>query len=100
MALGTPVLVRDLGPLPELVEDGGGLVFSDDEDLTSMMQLIVDDPPLARRLGEQAKCSAAARFADNVFFRGYFRIVADTAARRGIKSLAARARSAAVREEQ
>ncbi|MEJ7712595.1 MAG: glycosyltransferase [Pyrinomonadaceae bacterium] len=37
----TPVIVRDLGPLPEVVQDsGGGLVFRTDEELLQSIRRI------------------------------------------------------------
>jgi glycosyltransferase involved in cell wall biosynthesis len=91
MAVGTPAVVRDLGPLPELVEDGGGLVFADDCDLTRVLQGLVDDPHLVERLGDEAARVAADRFGEERFFLRYLQIVAERAAHAGLGEVSKRA---------
>jgi glycosyltransferase involved in cell wall biosynthesis len=50
----TPVIVRDLGALPEVVHDsGGGFVYRDDEELLSAMNRVAGSPALRRELGEK-----------------------------------------------
>lgn len=95
MGMGTPAVVRALGPLPELVEDGGGLSASDDDGLVAALQSLVDDAALARRLGEEARAVATRRFGEAAFFRRYFDIVAERAGARGHHQLAARSTAAA-----
>jgi hypothetical protein len=51
-AEATPVIVRDLGALPELVaESGGGLVFDSQEGLVEAIGRLANDPRLAATLG-------------------------------------------------
>jgi glycosyltransferase involved in cell wall biosynthesis len=90
MSVGTPAVVRDLGPLPELVEDGGGVTFSDDDDLVQVLQAFVDDPELARRHGEKAVEVCRVRFDPNRFFTRYLGIVKRLAAEKGRHDLAHR----------
>ncbi|MDQ3898199.1 MAG: glycosyltransferase family 4 protein [Actinomycetota bacterium] len=94
MANGSPVVVRRLGPLPELVEDGGGLTFDGDDDLTRVLQRLVDDPGEANRLGSAARQVAADRFGEARFMARYFEIIASFAFERGLGSLADRAEAA------
>lgn len=98
MVVGTPVVVRALGPLPELVEAGGGIAVADDGDMAQAMQQLVDRPESARRLGEEARAFATSTFSDEAIFRRYFEIIADVAARRG-KSVLSERSSAASRAE-
>lgn len=50
----TPVIVNDLGALPEVVEDsGGGFVFRSEEELESAMDKLASDTALRRELGEK-----------------------------------------------
>ena len=50
----TPVIVRDLGALPEAVEDsGGGFVYRTDEDLLGAIARIGSSPRLRAELGEK-----------------------------------------------
>jgi glycosyltransferase involved in cell wall biosynthesis len=83
MAVGTPLIVRDLGPLPELVEAGGGLVASGTAGLTRAMQELVDDEPRARALGDEARRIAAMSFAEGAFVDRYLHLIAEAARRRG-----------------
>jgi glycosyltransferase involved in cell wall biosynthesis len=49
----TPVIVRDLGALPEVVEDAhGGFVYRTDEELLAAMARLANDPGLRRELGD------------------------------------------------
>lgn len=49
----TPVIVRDLGALPEVVNDSnGGFIYRTDEELLNAMQSLADSPALRTRLGE------------------------------------------------
>lgn len=95
MAFGTPAVVRNLGPLPELVEDGGGVVFDDDEGLVRRLQALVDDPREARRMRAEAAEVAERRFSDHRFFCIYLELLADVASGRRLHGLAARAARAA-----
>lgn len=49
----TPVIVNDLGALPEVVEDsGGGFVYKTEEELIEAMRTIAADPERRAELGE------------------------------------------------
>lgn len=49
----TPVIVNDLGALPEVVEDsGGGFVYQNEEGLVEAMRKIAADPERRAELGE------------------------------------------------
>jgi glycosyltransferase involved in cell wall biosynthesis len=50
----TPVIVRDLGPFPEAVQDsGGGFVYRTDEELLDAMNRIANSPALRAELGDK-----------------------------------------------
>jgi glycosyltransferase involved in cell wall biosynthesis len=50
----TPVIARDLGALPEVVqESGGGFAYRTDEELLNAMRQIAASPPLRTELGEK-----------------------------------------------
>jgi glycosyltransferase involved in cell wall biosynthesis len=50
----TPVIVRDLGALPEVVrESGGGAIFRDDAELASAIETIGNSAALRAELGEK-----------------------------------------------
>ena len=65
MARGRPVVATPVGGTPELVTDGEtGLLVPprDPEALAEALRRILDDPGLARRLGEAARARVAERF--------------------------------------
>jgi glycosyltransferase involved in cell wall biosynthesis len=67
MAAGTPVIVcRDGGGLVELVDDGvtGLVVEPTGAAIAAAIRTLVDDPELARRLGEQGREAARAHTLD------------------------------------
>jgi glycosyltransferase involved in cell wall biosynthesis len=50
----TPVLARDLGAMPELIEDsGGGFLYRTDEELLDAMRRIAGSPQLRAELGQK-----------------------------------------------
>lgn len=50
----TPVIVRRLGGMPEAVEDsGGGLTFTNEEELIGAMRALQESPALRAELGEK-----------------------------------------------
>ena len=52
-AMGTPVIVRDIGPLPEIVaESSGGFTYRDEEELKHALSQIRNDLGLRHRLGD------------------------------------------------
>jgi glycosyltransferase involved in cell wall biosynthesis len=49
----TPVIVRDLGGLPEVIQDsGGGFIYRNDEELLDALRRIASSPDLRAELGE------------------------------------------------
>ena len=95
MAMGTPAVVADIGPLPELVEDGGGLTFGDEAELATVLQGLVDEPGRVTTLGQEARRVAAERHGPEGFLAAYLSIVAAVATASGRPELARRARAAA-----
>lgn len=53
-SLKTPVIVNDLGALPEVVEDsGGGFIYRNEQELTAAMAKLAADSSLRNDLGEK-----------------------------------------------
>jgi glycosyltransferase involved in cell wall biosynthesis len=69
----TPVIVRDLGALPEVVEESGaGFVYRTDEELLSAMQRIADSPALRVELGEKGYRAFEANWSAEAHLKLYF----------------------------
>jgi glycosyltransferase involved in cell wall biosynthesis len=69
----TPVIARDLGPLPEVVEDsGGGFVYRTDEELLSLMERIAASPRLRQELGEDGYNSFQRWWTKEAHLERYF----------------------------
>ena len=60
MSRGTPVIARDLGPYPELLSRGGGLLFRDRSELTDAVSRLGADDELRATLSSQALASYLA----------------------------------------
>jgi glycosyltransferase involved in cell wall biosynthesis len=53
----TPVIARDLGALPEAIDDtGGGFIYRSDDELLFAMDRIAGSPALRAELGEKGYC--------------------------------------------
>jgi glycosyltransferase involved in cell wall biosynthesis len=56
LAQGTPLVARNLGSLPEIVDDSGaGFTYDDDESLVAALDRLVGDPALRRELGRRGR---------------------------------------------
>lgn len=79
----TPVIVRDLGGMTEVVADsGGGLTFRDDRDLLSAMRRLQQDERCRRELGAAGRSAWRRLWSDEPHIRGYLEIVERAAASR------------------
>jgi len=72
MAFGLPCVATAVGTTPMIIRDGenGLLVRTEDEWLAALERLI-DDPALRRRLGEQARADAVARYSTKAVAANY-----------------------------
>ncbi len=79
----TPVIVRDLGPLPEVVQDsGGGLVFRTDEELLQSIRRIGQTPALRADLGERGYQAFLKYWSREAHLVLYFDFLRTTAVRK------------------
>ncbi|MGH2375533.1 MAG: glycosyltransferase family 4 protein, partial [bacterium] len=82
-AARTPVIVRDLGALPEVVaESGGGQVFKTEAELLQAMERLRVDGDLRNRLGEAGYRAYRARWTEEVHVERYLSLIDDIAARK------------------
>jgi len=75
-AEGTPVIVRDLGALPELVaRSEGGLVFEDVDGLVRSIDRLAKDPGLRRRLGSNGLAARRGVWSESAHLSKYLDLI-------------------------
>jgi glycosyltransferase involved in cell wall biosynthesis len=80
----TPVLARRQGPFPELVTaSGGGELFSNREELLSVMDRLLGDSAYRTTLGQAGHRALQERWSERVVLPRYLDIVRRAAERRG-----------------
>jgi glycosyltransferase involved in cell wall biosynthesis len=78
---GTPVIARRIGPFPEIVEQsGGGLLFSNDDELAAAIKRVHGDPEYRARLGRAAFVACRARWSEDVVINRFLEMVAEARA--------------------
>jgi glycosyltransferase involved in cell wall biosynthesis len=79
----TPVIVNDLGALPEVVYDsGGGYVYRTQEELRRAMKLLAEQPVLRRELGEKGYDAFCRYWSAEPHLKLYFNFIRDAARRK------------------
>jgi glycosyltransferase involved in cell wall biosynthesis len=78
MALGAPVLARDLGPSPELFSGGGGLLFRDQTELAAAVHRLGADDGLRAKLSSQALASYLAERTPQIHVDRYLSTIDET----------------------
>jgi glycosyltransferase involved in cell wall biosynthesis len=69
----TPVIARDLGALPEVIQDsGGGFVYRTDEELLASMERIAGSPELRAELGQRGYCAFLRWWCRDAHLQLYF----------------------------
>jgi glycosyltransferase involved in cell wall biosynthesis len=80
---GTPVIVRDIGGMPEAVEQSdAGFVFRTEEELVASLRRLVSSPALRRELGENALAAWRLRWSPDAQLDRYFELLEETARRK------------------
>jgi glycosyltransferase involved in cell wall biosynthesis len=77
-AEGTPVIVRDLGALPELIaESGGGLVFDSPAGMVDAIERMTADDILRNELGANGRAARNGIWSEEEHLKRYFDLIAD-----------------------
>jgi glycosyltransferase involved in cell wall biosynthesis len=72
----TPVIVRNLGGLPEIVTDsGGGFVFDSDQELETAMDQVLTDPSCRRDMGLNGYQAYKRNWTAESHLQGYFGLI-------------------------
>ncbi len=75
-AEGTPVIVRNLGALPELVnESQGGIVFETSEELAGAIKRLAGDPLLQKTLGANGLAAREEIWSETEHLDRYFSLI-------------------------
>jgi glycosyltransferase involved in cell wall biosynthesis len=79
----TPVIVRDLGPFPEAIEDsGGGYVYRTDDELLHAINRIAASPALRAELGGKGYAAFLRLWSKDAHLKLYFDFLRKIAAKR------------------
>ena len=65
MLSGLPAIVSDLPVLVEKLDEGGGIIFKSTEELSLAMLQLAKDPALRKKMGEEGRKTALARYVWN-----------------------------------
>jgi glycosyltransferase involved in cell wall biosynthesis len=79
----TPVIARDLGALPEVIQDsGGGFVYRSDEELLDAIRRIAQSPEVRHELGEKGYRAFIQWWSREAHLRLYFDFLRGAALRK------------------
>jgi glycosyltransferase involved in cell wall biosynthesis len=79
----TPAIVRDLGALPEVIqESGGGFVYRTDEELLAAVGRIAGSPSLRAELGEKGYRAFLHAWSTETHLNRYFSLLREVATRK------------------
>jgi len=86
---GTPVLARRLGPFPEIITKGGGLLFDAAEELMTAIRFIQSDDNYRESLSQQARRAFEENWTAKTVLNRYFDLISRVARAKGMKHVAA-----------
>ena len=76
-----PALVRNLGGMPEAIQEGGGFVYNTDEELLAAMNQLLANPCYRGRLGLLSYEAWEKKWTVEAHMKAYFALIHDIAAR-------------------
>ena len=83
LSLQTPVIVRNLGGMPEIVEDSGaGVIYDTTDELVSAMDQLLADSLYRNQLGQRGYQAYKKNWTAEVHMQRYFELIDEIAARR------------------
>jgi len=81
----TPVIVRNIGGMPEIIEEsGGGIVYDTESELVRAMESLLSDVGWRNRLGELGFRAVAEKWSADAHLNSYFGLIHEVAARKSI----------------
>lgn len=80
---GVPVIVRELGPFPEIIRKSrGGLLFNTEDEFQAAVEHMINDNSARKTMGESARKSYMERWSEPAGMRAYFSLINEIAIRR------------------
>ena len=77
MAFGIPCVATNVGTTPLIIRDGeNGLLVQTEAEWLDALERLIDDPHLRRRLGEQARRDAVAKYSTKAIAAEYRHVLA------------------------
>ncbi len=76
-AVGTPVIVHNLGALPEIVQVGGGLVYNNEQELLDAMEVLRTQLDLRQHLGAQAYQIFLENYTEKKHLQQYYSLISE-----------------------
>lgn len=90
---GAPIVARELGPFPEIIErSNGGLVFKTPAEASAAIARLAADPDLRRRLGAAGRAAFKTDWSEKAALGAYFDLIAEKAAAKGLTKTFEKAR--------
>ena len=89
--MGTPVVARRLGPFPEIIAKGGGLLFDGPGVLRAAIDAIQSDDGYRETLSRQARQAFEENWTDDIVLNRYFALISRVARDRGMDDVSAAA---------
>lgn len=79
---GTPIVARNLGPFPEIVDaTSAGLLFDNDRDLGRALDRMTDDTAMRSEMGLHASRSFDSKWSEKVALQSYFDLISEIGTR-------------------
>jgi glycosyltransferase involved in cell wall biosynthesis len=80
----TPVIVRDLGSMPEIIaESGGGFVYETDQELVMVLDQLLAEPSRRRELGLRGYKAYQDNWTAELHLQRYFALIREIAVTKG-----------------
>jgi len=84
----TPAVVRNLGAMPEIIEEsGGGITYDSDAELMAAMDRLLTDPPHRRALGFSGYEAYLRNWTAEAHLQRYFHLIHEIAAAKADRQL-------------
>jgi glycosyltransferase involved in cell wall biosynthesis len=80
----TPVIVRQLGGLPEIIRaSGGGFIYQTDDDLDICLQQLISNPALRDSMGQQGYHAFQKFWSADAHLKKYFSLIQEISSQKG-----------------